>query len=153
MAAVEQKSLIGRYRLLDLLLARLGELKEEIVQNLTARSPLERHPDAEQNLRDRWEDELTASIEAEYRRQRGDVLSVVQWWLRDVWLQTLTPDSSEKGRRLLRYPWRRRCRQANLRPSSHCKPPNHRGAARLVGNQCPGGARSRSKFTQAAPVI
>ena len=25
----------------------------------------------------------------EYRRLRGDLLVTVQWWLRDVWLQTL----------------------------------------------------------------
>jgi hypothetical protein len=40
-------------------------------------------------LRERWEDELTAAIEAEYRRQRADLLLLVQWWLRDVWLRTL----------------------------------------------------------------
>jgi hypothetical protein len=40
-------------------------------------------------LKERWEDELAASIEAEYRRQRADVLAGVQWWLRDIWLQTL----------------------------------------------------------------
>jgi hypothetical protein len=37
-------------------------------------------------LRDKWEDELTASIEAEYRRQRMDLLAIVQRWLRDIWL-------------------------------------------------------------------
>ncbi len=28
-------------------------------------------------------------MEAEYRRQRTDLLGALHWWLRDVWLQTL----------------------------------------------------------------
>jgi hypothetical protein len=40
-------------------------------------------------LKDKWEDELKAAIESEYRRQRSDWLSLIQWWLRDVWLHTL----------------------------------------------------------------
>ena len=40
-------------------------------------------------LRDKWEEELKAAVEAEYRRQRADFLLALQWWLRDVWLQTL----------------------------------------------------------------
>jgi hypothetical protein len=42
---------------------------------------------------------LEAAIEAEYRRQRADLLLIVQRWLRDVWLQTL-----ETGRELLNFP-------------------------------------------------
>ena len=38
-AAVEQKSLLARYRLLDVLLKKLGELKDSIEETLTARSP------------------------------------------------------------------------------------------------------------------
>ena len=34
-------------------------------------------------------------MEAEYRRQRGDFLLALQWWLRDVWVQTMA-----KGQRL-----------------------------------------------------
>ena len=55
----------------------------------TARSPLEKYGDAEKDLREKWEDELTAAIEAEYRRRRAEVLLLLQWWLRDVWLHTL----------------------------------------------------------------
>jgi DNA polymerase-3 subunit delta' len=90
LAAEEQKSLIGRYRLMDVLTRKLTEMKEGIEKDLTARSPLERYPDAEKALVDRWEDELAAAVEAEYRRQRTDLLAIVQWWLRDVWLQTLS---------------------------------------------------------------
>jgi hypothetical protein len=46
-------------------------------------------------MRKKWEEELKAAVEAEYRRQRGDFLLALQWWLRDVWEQTL-----EKGQRL-----------------------------------------------------
>jgi DNA polymerase III subunit delta' len=99
MAAGEQKSLLGRYRLMDVLLQKLAGLKERVEEGLSGRSPLEQYPDAEKELRDKWEDELKAAIEAEYRRQRGDLLLMVQWWLRDVWLQTLAMD-----RALLNFP-------------------------------------------------
>jgi DNA polymerase-3 subunit delta' len=88
-AATEQKSLFGRYRLLDSLLLRLNAIREHVDETLTARSPLEKYADADKDLREKWEDELKAAIEAEYRRQRTDVLRLLQWWLRDVWLHTL----------------------------------------------------------------
>lgn len=88
-AAGEQKSLFGRYRLLDALLQHLNSLREQTNETLTARSPLEKYDDAEKSLREKWEDELTAAIEAEYRRRRAGVLLLLQWWLRDVWLHTL----------------------------------------------------------------
>ena len=40
-------------------------------------------------MRDKLEKELAAAVEAEYRRQRTDLISVLHWWLRDVWLQSL----------------------------------------------------------------
>jgi DNA polymerase-3 subunit delta' len=88
-AAVEQKSLLGRYRLLDVLLQKFADAKARVEEALTARSPLERYDDVEKDLRARWEEELKAAIEAEYRRQRTDLLMIVQWWLRDVWLRTM----------------------------------------------------------------
>ncbi|HLH55827.1 MAG TPA: hypothetical protein VKY92_19655 [Verrucomicrobiae bacterium] len=91
LAGSQQKSLMSRYRLMDVLLRKLGEVRKSIEQDLTARSPLNRHPDAEKGMLERWEDELTAAIEAEYRRQRSDLLSVLHWWLRDVWLRSLPP--------------------------------------------------------------
>lgn len=89
LAAAEQKSLLGRYRLIDVLVQRLAEMKTRVQDELTARSPLEKHDDVEKDLRERWEDELKAAIEAEYRRQRTELLLLVQWWMRDVWLHTL----------------------------------------------------------------
>ena len=40
LAAGEQKSLLGRYRLLDVLLQKLGEIRARVEETLTARSPL-----------------------------------------------------------------------------------------------------------------
>ena len=42
MAAAEQKSLLGRYRLMDVLLRKLNEMKAATDEALTARSPLQR---------------------------------------------------------------------------------------------------------------
>ena len=99
LAAADERSLLGRYRLLSLLLGELGELKENTETTLTERSPLEKYDDIESNLKEKWEDELAAGIEAEYRRRRAEVLAGLQWWLRDVWLHTL-----KFGSDLLSYP-------------------------------------------------
>jgi DNA polymerase-3 subunit delta' len=97
-AAAEQKSLLGRYRLMDVLLKKLNELKTGIDEKLTEQSPLQRYKDAERDLQERWEDELKAAIEAEYRRQRSELLGVLQWWLRDVWVRKVqSPTSSVKS--------------------------------------------------------
>ena len=98
MAAKDQKSLLGRYRLMDVLLRKLNEVRARIDETLTARSPLEKYEDAEEKLRTKWEEELKAAVEAEYRRQRADFLLALQWWLRDVWLQTLTEVQSPQSK-------------------------------------------------------
>ena len=101
MAGAEQKSLIGRYRLMDVLVSRLTEMKTTVEEELTAKSPLEKYADVEvdKELREQWEKELAAAIEAEYRRRRGELLLGLQWWLRDVWLHTLS-----SARELLSFP-------------------------------------------------
>jgi DNA polymerase-3 subunit delta' len=99
LAVNEQKSLLGRYRLLDVLLQKLAEIRSGVDENLSARSPLEKYDEVEEDLREKWEDELAAGIEAEYRRQRADLLLLVQCWLRDVWLHTLAA-----GKDLLNFP-------------------------------------------------
>jgi len=99
LASAEQKSLLGRYRLMDVLTSRLAQMKARVEEELTVRSPLEKYDDVEKDLRERWEDELKAAIEAEYRRQRAELLLLVQWWLRDVWLHTLSV-----GREFLNFP-------------------------------------------------
>jgi DNA polymerase III delta' subunit len=97
LAATEQKSLLGRYRLMDVLLRRLNAMKAAIEEALTARSPLQQYKDADKSLLEKWEDELAAAIEAEYRRQRADLLGILHCWLRDVWLHTL-PERSPAQR-------------------------------------------------------
>jgi DNA polymerase-3 subunit delta' len=99
LAASEQKTLLGRYRLLDALLQKLGEIRARTEELLAARSPLEKYEDVEKDLREKWEDELAAAVEAEYRRQRADLLLLVQFWLRDVWLHSIAA-----GRELLNFP-------------------------------------------------
>jgi hypothetical protein len=99
MAAADQKSLMGRYRLMDVLLRKLNDVRAGIEEGLMARSPLEKYVDAEETLRERWEAELKAAVEAEYRRQRAEFLLALEWWMRDVWLQTLgrSPESKVHG--------------------------------------------------------
>jgi DNA polymerase-3 subunit delta' len=99
LASGEQKSLLGRYRLLEALLQKLGEIRTRVDEYLTARSPLEKYDEVEKDLREKWETELSAAIEAEYRRHRADLLLLVQWWLHDVWIHTLAA-----GKNLLKFP-------------------------------------------------
>lgn len=91
-ASSPNATLIGRYRLLGQLMARLAAVKESVEEELAARSPLEKHSEAEASLRERWEKELSAAVEGEYRKRRADILLGLQWWLRDIWLLTL-PDT------------------------------------------------------------
>jgi DNA polymerase III subunit delta' len=109
-AAGEQGSLLSRYRLLSILLKKLTELRERIAQRLGEESPLERAEDPDPFLKEKWEDELAAAIEAEYRRQRAELLTGLQWWLRDVWLQALAP-----GQRSLAFPQLQNSSQAVAR--------------------------------------
>jgi DNA polymerase-3 subunit delta' len=93
MAGQGSKSLLSRYRLLGLLMERLASIKEEVEEILTERSPLTKYKDAEKDQREKWETELDAAIDGEYKRRRGELLQIVQWWLRDVWLATSRFDS------------------------------------------------------------
>ena len=88
-AARPGAGLLPRYQLLGTLLNALAALREELETNLAAASPLEKYPDASPDQKERWEDELKASVESEYRRRRGEYLVGLQAWLRDVWLQAL----------------------------------------------------------------
>jgi DNA polymerase-3 subunit delta' len=120
MAVTEQGTVLSRYRLLSILLEQLEATKQQLELSLRRESPLARYeaqqtqapePEArsrartrraepseplelEADLRAQWEEELKAAVEADYRRQRADILSMLQWWLRDVWLLTLQQDST-----------------------------------------------------------
>jgi DNA polymerase III subunit delta' len=84
-ASEPQKSLLARYRLLGLITARLSELKEAVEKQVEAASPLSRYPDAEKDQREKWEAEMNAAVEAEYRRKRAELILLLQWWMRDIW--------------------------------------------------------------------
>jgi DNA polymerase III subunit delta' len=86
LAARPQSSLLGRYQLLGRLLERLAQIRSAVQEEVTARSPLQSHDDIDPALREKWESELNAAVEAEYRRQRSEVLDALHWWLRDVWV-------------------------------------------------------------------
>jgi DNA polymerase-3 subunit delta' len=81
--------LLARYRLLGNLAGQLTRKRDEIEEQLTSRSPLKRYDDVDPKLREKWEDELAAAVEAEYRRQRSELVTALQWWVRDVWLTTI----------------------------------------------------------------
>lgn len=81
--------LLSRYRLLGSLAAALTAARAEVERRMGAASPLNQHPDADPQVRERWEDELNAAIEAEYRGRRADFLKGLETWLRDVWLCSL----------------------------------------------------------------
>lgn len=89
MVALHTQSLLDRYRLLGMVVQRLGELRASIESTLEAESPLARYPDADKEMRDQWHSELAAAIEAEYRHQRAGLLAAVQMWFRDVWLRAM----------------------------------------------------------------
>ncbi|MBX3733884.1 MAG: hypothetical protein KF791_15000 [Verrucomicrobiae bacterium] len=86
-------SLLDRYRLVESLLSELESTRSGIEETLTATSPLKRFTDADPAQRDRWEDELDAAVEAEYRRRRSQFLAGVHAWLRDIWVRTLSPEA------------------------------------------------------------
>lgn len=89
--AASGAGIFPRYRLLSSLLAALTNRKADLEKSLEASSPLTRFPDADSDQKERWETELAAAVEAEYRRCRSHYLSAIQWWLRDIWFSTL-PD-------------------------------------------------------------
>ncbi|MCH2381682.1 MAG: DNA polymerase III subunit [Pedosphaera sp.] len=98
MSAEADAGLMGRYRLLGNLMEHLSAKRDSIEEIQEEASPLNRHDDLEPVLREKLKEELNAAIEAEYRRQRGQFLAGLQWWLRDVWLAAL-----RQGRELLHF--------------------------------------------------
>ena len=83
---------IDRYRLLSALVGAFSQIRSQVEESLTAKSPLTKYEDADAKVRSRWEDELGAAIEAGYRHQRFLCLLAVEWWLRDVWMVRLGGD-------------------------------------------------------------
>ncbi len=90
MANSTSTTLLPRYHFLAQITAQFAELRANVRKSLESQSPLANYDDLDPKLRDRWEHELEAAIEAEYRRQRATQLSALQWFFRDVWLETLS---------------------------------------------------------------
>lgn len=88
---------LARYRLLSLLLTELANRRKAIEKQLSADSPLQKYADIEAETEEKLASELNASIEAEYRQQRGEVLGALLWWLRDVWLLASGTSSTALG--------------------------------------------------------
>lgn len=118
------QSLLDRYRLLGELTRQLSEMREALAARLEEQSPLQRFPDAEPELKEQWEAELKAAIEAEYRRRRGELLQALEWWLRDVWLITQGMDSA-----LIALP---QLEAATRRAAARLKPPQAQANLEVV---------------------
>ena len=79
--------ILGRYRLLSTLLARLAQMRATIEADINSSQTA--HDNAEPKFVERLENQLAAAIEAEYRRQRANLLLALQFLFRDVWLRAL----------------------------------------------------------------
>lgn len=93
----QDDGLLGRYRLLAVLLTELAQVREQVAKELSDRSLLRQYRDVDPGLREQWEDQLEAAIEAEYRRLRAERLALLEWWLRDVWLVAAGASQIEPG--------------------------------------------------------
>ena len=89
MSVETNEGLMGRYRLLSNLLTHLSLKRDFIEETYQEASPLNQHDDIDPTLRKKWEKELDATIESEYRGQRSQFLAGLQWWLRDVWMMAM----------------------------------------------------------------
>jgi DNA polymerase-3 subunit delta' len=89
MAAEGKKDLFGRYRLLGILVERLGAVNKEIEAEVESASRVNDHEEMPPELRQQWENEDKAAVMAEYRYRRSGFLAALQGWLRDVWVQSL----------------------------------------------------------------
>lgn len=98
-----RNSILPRYKLLDLIVKKLEQIRKNIEEELTKQSTLKKYEGTEinSNVEEKIEKELKASVEAEYRRQRQELISAIQWLLRDIWLQTLNDNLSQ----LLTFPF------------------------------------------------
>ncbi|MDB6052841.1 MAG: DNA-directed polymerase [Verrucomicrobiales bacterium] len=88
-AAENKAGILSRYAMLGKLASQLSNAKTGIKKDLTAKSPLKQYTDVDAKVRDQWEEELDAAIEAEYRRVRSVMIDELEWWMRDVWMSTL----------------------------------------------------------------
>jgi DNA polymerase III subunit delta' len=84
-AMANHEGLFSRYRFLDDLLQALGAKKESIQEAQMEASPLSEDLELEAAHRKKLEAELSAIVEAEYRKSRESLIQGLTFWLRDVW--------------------------------------------------------------------
>ena len=92
--AVKDSGMLDRYKALDILLEKLAVARNHIEDGLKDRFLGDLPHDIEPKIREKRELELKAAIEAEYRRRRADVITALEWWLRDAWLLSLQAETS-----------------------------------------------------------
>jgi DNA polymerase-3 subunit delta' len=82
-------SIMDRYALLSTIVDGLKTLNDTIVTEIGERSSAGNsggYQDIDSSLAEKYETELKASIEAEYRLQRSRFFQAIQWLFRDIWL-------------------------------------------------------------------
>lgn len=84
-AMANHEGLFSRYRFLGDLLQALGTKKESIQEVQMEASPLSEDIELEAAHRKKLEAELSAIVEAEYRKSRESLIQGLTFWLRDVW--------------------------------------------------------------------
>lgn len=83
--------ILVRYKLLDLIIEKLNEIRANIEKEFSNQSPEKKYEDfeIESQLLDKLEKEINASIESQYRHRRLELFKAIQWLFRDIWLQTI----------------------------------------------------------------
>lgn len=83
--------ILGRYKLLDLLVNKLAEIRDSVEQNISSDSPEKKFKniEIENQILEKWQKESKALIESEYRRQRQELFRAIQWLFRDIWLHKI----------------------------------------------------------------
>jgi len=86
----EPTNLLRRYQALARLIQQLEAIRADLKQGVQEelRPPGEGEEPMEPEARKEWEAQVTAVVEAEYRRERERFLSILLWWLRDLWIAT-----------------------------------------------------------------
>jgi hypothetical protein len=72
--------------LLAVVQEKLDTIRKTVESKMESRSRLSKDEDVDSKLKEKWENELNAAVESEFRKERSELLLGIQWWMRDVWL-------------------------------------------------------------------
>lgn len=79
--------ILTKYKMLGDFMYALKELSNQIQEAVEERAySSESNAQLEGNLKEKFETELKASIEAEYRLRRSEFILAIEWFFRDVWI-------------------------------------------------------------------